>query len=104
MSVPDSVTFDPKDFSEEELVQAARGERAGLKPQLAVVLLQAKLGDAAEQLLTELATDESLDSRTRHAAVSQLRTFPAARGVLGRLARSPDEIVAAAAVEALAEE
>jgi hypothetical protein len=104
MAMSDSVTFDPKDFSEEELVLAARGERAELKPQLAVVLLRAKLGDAAEQLLTEFATDESLDTRARHAAVSQLGAFPAARGVLDRLADSSDEIVAAAAAKALAEE
>ncbi len=96
----DFIKFDPSDFSEDELVSAARGERTGLKPQLAVVLLRAKLGDAAERRLAEFATDESLDSRTRHAAVAELRRLPGSRALLNTLRTSADQLVADEAAKA----
>jgi len=97
----DSVTYHPDQFSEDELTSAARGERPGLKPAVAVALLHAKLGDGAQPVLSTLASDESLDPRTRQAAVRRLGGFPAARGILESLSRSPNEAVSAAAAKAL---
>jgi hypothetical protein len=97
----DSITYHPDQWSEDELLRAARRERLDLKPQVAVALLRSKLGDRAQPVLSGLASDESLDPRTRQAAVGHLRDFPAARGLLESLSRSPDEAISAAAAKAL---
>ena len=99
--MPDSITYDPRDFNVDELIGAARGGHPKLKPQVAIALLRAKLGDEAEDTLVQLADDESLDARARHAAVSQLGSFPTARGTLARLAQSADPLVAEGAAEAM---
>lgn len=98
----DYVTLDPNDFTDDELLSAARGETKHLKPQLAVTLLRAKLGPSAEQPLVELATDETVDQRARQSAVLELAGYAGARGVLTELAHSPNDVVAAAAAQAVA--
>ncbi|HEY8766185.1 MAG TPA: HEAT repeat domain-containing protein [Dehalococcoidia bacterium] len=97
----DYVTLDPQSFTDDELLSAARGETTYLNPQLAVTLLRAKLGPSAEQPLVELAIDETVDQRVRQAAVLELAGYARARDVLTELARSPNDIVAAAAAQAL---
>jgi len=99
----DSITYHPDQFDEDELVRAAHGDHFELKPQVAVALLRSKLGDAAEPVLSGLASDESLDPRTRQAAIKHLQAFPAARGLLENLSRSPDAVVSAAATEVLSD-
>jgi hypothetical protein len=98
----DYVTLDPRNFTNEELLSAARGETKQLKPQLAVTLLRAKLGPSAEQPLVELATDETVDLRARQSAALELAGYAGARDVLTDLARSSNDIVATAAAQALA--
>lgn len=97
----DYAVVDPADFTTEELMSAARGEVKALKPQLAVVLLRAKLSDAAEQQLTDLARDGNVDPRVRHAATLELASFPSARKTLELLATSSEPLVADAAAKAL---
>ncbi|MGW2084093.1 hypothetical protein [Streptomyces sp. NPDC001880] len=97
----DSFVYQSDDFTVEELLQAARGESTALSPQLAVTLLHAKLGDDAEQPLTELASDERADARGRHAAVLALASHPSAHQVLESLTASRSELVAEAAAQAL---
>jgi hypothetical protein len=102
MSTPDAVTYDPGDFTVEELLAAAHGESKTLSPQLAVTLLRAKLGDGAEHQLTTLARDDTADPRARHAAALALAEFPSARPILNELADSPHPLVAEGARQALA--
>ncbi len=97
----DYAVISPAAFTTDDLMSAAKGGVKALKPQLAVVLLRAKLGDAAEQLLTLLARDGNVDPRARHAATLELASLPAARGTLEALLTSPDQLVADAAAEAL---
>ena len=66
----EQITLDPKDYSEQTLKQAINGEISAIKPQLAVVLLTAKLGAAAEPHLIASASDKDLDVRVRLAAIS----------------------------------
>jgi hypothetical protein len=99
--MPDFAVIDPAEFTAEELMSAARGEVKELKPQVAIVLLHAKLGDEAEQQLTDLARDGALDPRARHAATLELASFPSARTTLESLRTSSVDLVADAAVKAL---
>jgi hypothetical protein len=98
----DYKTYDPRDFTTEELVQAARGQSARVPSQTAPALLHAKLGTEAQPVLTALAADEYLDARVRHFAVRELARIPTAAPVLERLAASPEPLVASAASEAIA--
>jgi hypothetical protein len=97
----DFKTYDPANFTTEELTRAARGEAKELKPQLAVALLRAKLGDDAEPLLLDLVRSDEADPRARHAAILALASFPSARQVLVSLATSPERLVAEAATQVL---
>jgi hypothetical protein len=97
----DYAIVDPADFTAEELISAARGEVKALKPQLAVVLLRAKLNDDAEQQLTDLARDDTVDPRARHAATLELASLPSARKALEALQTSSEPLVADAAAKAL---
>lgn len=97
----DYAVEDPAAFTTEELMSAARGQVKAFKPQLAVVLLRAKLGDAAEQQLTDLARDGNVDPRVRHAATLELTSIPSARDTLESLVTSSEQLVADAAAKAL---
>jgi hypothetical protein len=101
VAVSDFAVFDPAHFTFEELMSAARGGTTSLKPQLAVTLLKAKLGDAAIPQLADLARDAGVEPRARHAATLALASFSSARQILVSLSTSPDRIVADAAAQAL---
>ena len=101
ITVSDFTVVDPAHFTVEELMSAARGEKVALKPQLAVTLLKAKLGEAAAPQLTELARDTAVDLRARHAATLALASFPSARHVLVSLSTAPERLIADAAAQAL---
>jgi hypothetical protein len=97
----DFKTYDPANFTTQELIEATRGGAKELKPQLAVTLLRAKLGDDAERVLLDLVRSDETDLRARHTATLALASFPAARQDLVSLAASPDRLIAQAATEAL---
>lgn len=95
------MTLNPKDFSVEVLEEAARGGSGSIKPQLAVVLLKAKLGAGAESYLAAYASDEGLDVRVRRVAIEELAQFSGAKERLKALAESGNPIVSEAASRAL---
>ena len=95
------MTFNPEDFSVEVLEEAARGGSDFIKPQLAVVLLKAKLGASAEPYLAACASDEGLDVRVRRVAIEQLAEFSGAKGRLRALTESGNPLVSEAASRVL---
>jgi hypothetical protein len=98
------IRLDPNDFSVEVLEQAARGGSIDIKPQLAVVLLKAKLGTGAESHLAALASDEQLDVRVRRVAIEKLAEFKGADRLLKTLTQSTNSWVSHAASRALGEQ
>jgi hypothetical protein len=97
----DFIVLDPARYTVDELRSAAKGELKALKPQVAVTLLKAKLGEQAAEELTALARDNAADPRARHAATLALASFPSAREALVSLSSSAEPLVAQAAAEAL---
>jgi hypothetical protein len=97
----DYITLDPKVISVEVLEQAARGGSTQIKPQLAVVLLKAKLGSGAEPYLAACASDEQLDVRVRRAAIEELAQFEGAKELLRTLTHSANPLVSETAARAL---
>jgi len=97
----DQIKLDSKDYSEQTLHSAIHGENPHLKPQLAVVLLKAKLGAAAEEHLASIASNEALDVRTRLAAIKELADFDGAKPVLKTLSQSRNELIAQSASQVL---
>ncbi|HYI27317.1 MAG TPA: hypothetical protein VD863_05645 [Bradyrhizobium sp.] len=95
------MTFNPKDFSVEVLEEATRGRSHYIKPQLAVVLLKAKLGAGAESYLAACACDEGLDVRVRRVAIEELAPFSGAKELLKALTESGNPWVSEAASQAL---
>ena len=95
------MTLNPEDFSVEALEEAARGGSDSIKPQLAVVLLKAKLGAGAESYLAACASDESLDVRVRRVAIEELAQFSGAKERLRALTKSENPTVSEAASRAL---
>ena len=97
----DHITLDPKDYSEQMLQKAIRGEVLEIKPQLAVVLLRAKLNAAAEPHLATIASDNELDVRVRLAAIKELASFEGAKPLLKNLSRSANALISQSASQAL---
>lgn len=97
----EQITLDPKDYSEQTLKQAINGEIPAIKPQLAVVLLTAKLGAAAEPHLVASASDKDLDVRIRLAAIKELANFEGAKPLLKTLSESTHPLISQSASEAL---
>jgi hypothetical protein len=97
----EQITLDPKDYSEQTLKQAIHGEIRAIKPQLAVALLAAKLGPAAEPHLVASASDENLDVRVRLAAIKELANFEGAKPLLKTLSKSTHPLISRSASEAL---
>jgi hypothetical protein len=97
----DFITLDPKDISVEDLERAAHGGSLSMKPQLAVVLLKAKLGLAAEPHLMALASDDQLDVRVRRVAIEELSQSKGAKELLKGLTRSANPVLSEAASRAL---
>ncbi|WHZ26429.1 MAG: hypothetical protein OJF51_001224 [Nitrospira sp.] len=97
----DQITLDPNNFSEQTLQEAAHGRSATIKPQLAVVLLKAKLGAASEPHLATLASDEQVDPRVRQQAIRELSEFPGAKALLKKLSGSSNPLVSQSASQAL---
>lgn len=95
------ITLDPKDFSEQILLQAIHGEYPDIKPQIGVVLLRAKLGAAAEPHLTALASDEKLDSRIRLTVINELANYKGAKTLLKNLSQSTNSLISQSAAQAL---
>jgi hypothetical protein len=95
------MTLNPKDFSVEVLEQATRGGSDCIKPQLAVVLLKAKLGAGAESYLAACASDEGRDVRVRRVAIEELAQFSGAKERLKALTESENPLVSEAASQAL---
>ena len=97
----DYITHDPKSYSVEVLEQAARGGDIQIKPQLAIVLLKAKLGSGAEPYLAACASDEQLDVRVRRVAIEELGDFKGANELLKELTKSTNPLLSEAASRAL---
>lgn len=97
----DQITLDPDDYSEQTLKQAIHGEIPEIKPQLAVVLLRAKLGAAAEPHLVASASDKDLDIRVRLAAIKELGDFEGAKPLLKTLSQSAHPLISQSASQAL---
>lgn len=97
----DQIKLDSKDYSEQTLHKAIHGEVPEIKPQLAIVLLRAKLGAAAEEHLSSIASNDKLDVRVRLAAIKELAHYEGARPLLKTLSQSTNELIAQSATQAL---
>ena len=94
----DQITLNPKDFSVEVLKEATRGGPDSIRPQLAVVLLKAKLGPGAESYLAACASDEGLDVRVWGLAIEELAQFSGAKERLKALTEIGESIRAGSSV------
>ncbi|MEW1737498.1 hypothetical protein AB0346_16245 [Nocardia beijingensis] len=99
----ETFTVDPARFSIDELEAAARGESVKLTAPKAVVVLRAKLGNAATERLVGIAATNDFDLRARQVAIQQLTELPDTGNELRQLAQIADERIASLAREALRE-
>jgi hypothetical protein len=97
----DQVTYDPADFTVDDLMQAAHGNTRTMAASLAVELLRVKVGVDAESTMARLAEDESADPRARRTATLALADYPNSAPLLRRLAAVADPRIADAARTAL---
>lgn len=97
----DFATYDPADFTVEDLMRAAHGDTRVLASSLAVELLRRKADVDTESTLAGLATDGTADPRARRTATLALADFPDSAPLLRRLLDGPDGRLAEAARTAL---
>jgi hypothetical protein len=94
-------TYDPADFTVDDLMRAARGDTRAMAASLAVELLRVKVGVDTESTMAGLAQDESADPRARRTATLALADYPDSAPLLRRLVAAPDRRIAEAARTAL---
>jgi hypothetical protein len=97
-------TYNPRDYTIEQLETAARGDSTIMPASLAVALLEAHPDVDTQSTMLRLVQDESADPRGRRSAARALAPFPDAAPVLRALTESPDARLAEAARKALGEQ
>ena len=69
-------TYDPADYTVDDLMRAAHGDTRVMAPSLAVEMLRVKIGVDTESTMARLAEDESADPRARRTATLALADYP----------------------------